>query len=55
MCILKNGQDFIVTEKNGVWVVTYYIERVTVSCNISKNFCKTLGDVESYVMANEVF
>jgi len=53
MIIEKNGKVYTVTEHADKWKVAAESGKLSVAFDISKDLCKTAGDLREYVLSND--
>lgn len=55
MTIEKNGKVFTVRENKNSWTVVRAEGRVSVSCNVPKEICRTFDELKAYIAENDLF
>lgn len=55
MNIVKNGNNYCVTECAEKWIVKSSSGKLSISFDISKEICKTEDELHNYILSNEMF
>lgn len=55
MDIMKNNNNYCVTEYAEKWVIKSASGKLSVAIDVSKEICKTEDELHNYILSNEMF